>query len=195
MKECLSPVPSNHRVHGKRPSQTWNGSKCRGQKVKPLERKEHLISLVEDELMQGYPPRFRTPAFSHAGNSSVVQGMAGAWLCSLQWPQDLHEDSQEPSLLMEGLRGPLGCENPWRYTSTKLRKTVWKRLIFRVHTSTVTDNMTQLGPPWSTLEKMHFKQRWACLQSPRGQVPSAHPPNGITKQPQKRWLRSLHHII
>lgn len=63
---------SNQRVHGKRPSQTGNGIKYRGQKVKPLERKEHLISLVEEELIQGCPPRFHTPAFSHAGSSSVV---------------------------------------------------------------------------------------------------------------------------
>lgn len=110
--------------------------------MKPRERKEHLISWVEDELMQGCPPRFHTPAFSHAGSSSVVGGMARAWLRSLQWPQDLHGDSQEPSLLMEGLGGLFGCGSPWGYTTFKLRKTVWKRLIFRVHTSTVTGDMT-----------------------------------------------------
>lgn len=140
---------------------------------------------MEDELRQGCQPKSHTPAFSHAGSSSALRGVAAAWLCFLQWPQDLCWDTLGASLVNRRPRRPhLARKVLGRYTSTKFRKTILRRLIFRAHTSMMTDDIT--GPTLTALQKRCISNR--VSKPPKTQKSSSNSPptQWNIKQSQKR---------
>ena len=122
--------------------------------------------LVGDELIPGGQPGFHTPASPNAQSPSSLPGVAGAWLCSLQWPQDLLKDSWDLSSLMEGLRGPFWALG--EYTYTKLGKKY-----FEAHR--LPQWHSPRGPPQGHSTNMHFKQRPNGLQRPTAPALLGHP--------------------
>lgn len=137
--------------------------------------------LVGDELIQGCQPGFHAPASSNAQSSSFLRGAAGAWLHFLQWPQELHKDSWEPSLLIEGLRGPIW--SPWGIHIHQTRKDSFEEAY--IQSTHFHDSTAQGAHPEGPPEMMPFKQIWDGFQRPRAQVLSGHPCSRILSSQKK----------
>lgn len=113
---CSVKEPAEHET------EACGRGKSVGAKVRLLKGNSTSFHLVGDELIPGGQPGFHTPASPNA-ESFLPPRSGRAWLCCLQWPQDLLKDSWESSLVNGRSQRPIWAAGG--YTYTKLGKKFW----------------------------------------------------------------------
>lgn len=133
---------TNGSVHSERTSRTWHRSTGRDGRRSSW-KELTLLSLVEDELLEGRPPR----ALSHAELLSPWRNGRGLAVFPSVTPGPLQRYSRSHPCSWKTSEAPFGCQSPWGIHKHQTLKDFLRKLIFRAHTTTMTDDTTQLGPP------------------------------------------------